>query len=258
MDAGIFGEFGVEGGGHGFALADSDGGVVGAFGGEDFDAGANVDNFGGANENHFDGRVFDRPVTDRAVAEGGVVRIAGVVIGGVVGVEEPALADGAVDLASVSVAADADVEGAEASLRGIFDFGGEQDGAGAGSEGGLGVDEFFQLGEACFAKEFEESAGFAAGDDEPIDEVELLGLFYQHDFSAEFFETAAVGVEIALQGQDSDFHDGMILTDDGARLNRGKQKWLRRCEPSSCEGWGTRHKAIQMPKEKLKREIEKN
>jgi hypothetical protein len=30
--------------------------------------------------------------------------------------------------------------------------------------------------------------------------VELLGLFHQHNFRAEFFETAAMRVEIALEG----------------------------------------------------------
>ena len=35
--------------------------------------------------------------------------------------------------------------------------------------------------------------------------VELLGLFHENDFRAEFFE-APVGVEIALQCQDSNFH----------------------------------------------------
>jgi hypothetical protein len=34
----------------------------------------------------------------------------------------------------------------------------------------------------------------------------LLGLFDEDNFGAEFFEAAAMGVEIALQGQDSDFH----------------------------------------------------
>jgi hypothetical protein len=37
----------------------------------------------------------------------------------------------------------------------------------------------------------------------------LLGLFDKENFGAEFFEAAAVGVEIALQGQDSDFHAGI-------------------------------------------------
>ena len=39
----------------------------------------------------------------------------------------------------------------------------------------------------------------------------MLGLFNEHDFGAEFFEAAAVGVEIALQGEHSDFHTDLIL-----------------------------------------------
>jgi hypothetical protein len=50
------------------------------------------------------------------------------------------------------------------------------------------------------AEQFEKRAGFAAGDDEAFDLVELVGLADQHDFCAEFFEAAAVGIEIALQG----------------------------------------------------------
>ena len=158
---------------------------------EDFDAFADVLDFGGADEDHFDGR----------------------------GAEET-LADGAVDLASVGVAADADVEGAEAWLLGILDLGGEQDGAGAGAEGGLGVDEIFQLGEAFFAEKFQERAGFAAGDDEAVDGVELLGLFDEDDFGAEFFEAEAMGVEIALQGQDSNFHGGLDFSGWASEASR--------------------------------------
>ncbi len=62
------------------------------------------------------------------------------------------------------------------------------------------MDEIFQLGETCFAKEFEECAGLAAGDDEAVDTVKLLGLFDEHNFGTQLFEPAAVGVEIALQG----------------------------------------------------------
>ena len=185
MEAGVFGQFGVEGGGHGAALADGNG--IGAFSGEDFDAFADTLNFRGADENHFEGRF------------GGLVGKAG---------EQLALADGAVDLASVSVAADADVEGAESGLRGIFDLGGEQDGAGAGAEGRFEADELFELFESGLAEEFEEGAGLASGNDEPINVVELLWLFDEHNLGAELLEPAAVGIEIALQGQDTDDHGG--------------------------------------------------
>ena len=201
MHAGVVGEFGVEGGGHSFSLADGYGIVP--LCGEDFYAFADVLDFGGTDEDHFDGR----------------------------GAEE-ALADGAVDLASVGVAADADVEGAEAFLLGILDFGGEQDGSGAGAEGGLGVDEILQLCEAFFAEKFQECAGFAARDDEAVDGIELLGFFDEDDFGAEFFEAEAVGVEIALQGQDSDFHGGSILADGVSwAAKAGPQRPLRAALP---------------------------
>ena len=125
---------------------------IGAFGGEDFDAFSDMDNFGARMKTISSGDSSELPRRR----------------------EELALADGAVDLASVGVAADADVEGAKAVLRGIFDFGGEQDCAGAGAESGLGVDEFFQLVESGFAEELQEGPGFAAGDDEAVDVVELL------------------------------------------------------------------------------------
>ena len=175
MDAGIVGEFGVEGGGHDSSLPDGD--RVGAFGGDDFYAFADVLDFGGADEDHFQW----------------------------CGAQE-AFADGTVDLAAVGVAANADVECAEAFLFGILHFGGEEDCSGAGAEGGLGVDELFEFFESGRAEELQECSGFAAGDDEAVDGVELLGLFYEDNFSAELFEPAAVGIEIALQGQDSYFH----------------------------------------------------
>ncbi len=105
----------MEGGGHGSSLPDGYGSFIGAFGGEDFDAFADALNLRGADEDHFQRRVA-----------------------------EAAFADGAVDLASVGVAADANVEGAEAFLLRIFDFCGEQNCAGAGAKRGLGMDELFQ------------------------------------------------------------------------------------------------------------------
>jgi hypothetical protein len=178
VDAGIFREFGVEGGGHGFSLLNRY--RILPFCSEDFDAFADVLAFRGANENHFDGRCA-----------------------------EEAFADGAIDLASVGVAADSDVEGAQAFLIGILYFGGKEDGSGARAKSGLGANEVLQFSESLFAKQFEERAGFAARDDESVDGVELLGLFDEDNLGAKFFKTAAVGIEIALQGQNSYFHGGI-------------------------------------------------
>ena len=175
MDAGVFGEFGVEGCRHRSSLPDRDWQIIFAFGCNDLDARTNVGNLGGADEDHF----------ERSDSEF-------------------AFADGAIELASVGVAADADVDGAEAGLLGVFDFGRQQDCAGAGAEGGLQAHELLQLFEAFLPQQFQERSGLASGDDEAVDFVELLGLFYEHNFGAQLFEPAAVGVEIALQGQDTD------------------------------------------------------
>src|ERR1700722_19743698 len=153
MNAWILREFGVKGGGHRSSLPNSYG--VGAFSRDYFNALADLFDFGGADENHFDGR----------------------------GAEET-FADGAVDLASVGVATDADVQGAEARLFGILDLGCEKNSAGTGSESGLGVDKVFQLGESVFAEKLEERAALAARDDEAIDGVKLFGLFDEDDFGA--------------------------------------------------------------------------
>ena len=175
MDAGIVGEFGVKRGGHGFSLADGD--RIGAFGGEDFYAFSDVFDFRGAYEDHFQR-----------------------------GNSEQALADRAVDLASVGVAPDADVEGAESFLLRVLYLGGEQDCSGTGSERGLDPNELLELFESFFAEKFQEGAGFSTWNDQSIDLVELLWLFDQYDFSAEFLETAAVGVKVSLKCQDSNFH----------------------------------------------------
>jgi hypothetical protein len=192
MDAGVVGEFGVEGGGHGPSLPDGYGSFVGALGGENFDALADVDNLGSTDEDHFQR-----------------------------GITEPALADGTIDLASVGVAADADVEGSQAFLLGIFNLCGEEDCPGAGPERGLGVDELFQLFESGVAKKFQEGARFAAWDDEPVEAVQLFGFLDEHNFGAQLLEPEAVSVEIALQGQDTDFHNKK-LKHNGKTLTTGE------------------------------------
>src|ERR1041385_8426252 len=105
---------------HSSSLPEGDG--VGAFGGEDFDAFADALDFGSANEDHLERRFA------------GIVGESG---------EEFAFADGAVDLASISVAANADVESSKSGLRRIFDFSGEQDCSSAGAESGLEANKLF-------------------------------------------------------------------------------------------------------------------
>ncbi len=194
MHTGIVGEFRMEGRSHHSSLPDSDG--ISAFGGKDLDAFSHMGNFGRADENHF---------------EWGFIQFSLKVA------KKLALTDGAVDLASVGVAADADVEGAKAVLRGIFDFFGEKNGPGAGAESWLGFYKISQLVESSFAKELQKSAGFAAWDDEAVDVVELLRLLDEDNFGTEFLEPTAVGIKIALQGQDSDDHwaKSVSITDIG-------------------------------------------
>ena len=186
MDTGVVGEFGVESCSHGSSLPHGD--RIGAFGGNHFNAFADVFDLGGTDEDHLQGRVAELVL------------------------DQSAFADRAVDLASVSVAPDADIEGAEAFLFWIVHFPGEQDRAGTGAKSGLGLDELLELFESGVAQEFQERSRFASGDDEAVDLVELLRLFDEQNFGAQLFEPAAVGVEIALEGQDSDFHAGMDFT----------------------------------------------
>ncbi len=187
MDAGIVGEFRVEGGGHGSSLPDGDGSFVTAFRGEDFHAFTDMLDFGSADENHLQR-----------------------------GIAEETLADGAVDLASVGVAADTDVDGAEAFLLRILDFGGQKDCAGTGAEGGLGMDELFQLFESGVAQQLQEGARLAARDHEAVDCVKFLGFLDQHNLGAQLLEPPPVSVEIALQGQNTDRHTKSSSAEDTA------------------------------------------
>ena len=142
------------------------------------DAVAGFHDAGGADEDHF----------ERAAGE---LRFAGL--------------DGGVDLAAVGVALDGGVEDAEALLRRVRDFGGEQDASGAGAEGGLGADEVLEGGEEAVALEkFEEGGGFAAGDDEAVDCGELLGFADEDGLGAGFAQGLGVGVVVALEGEDAD------------------------------------------------------
>src|SRR5215469_5969059 len=119
---------------------------------------------------------------------------------------QPAFADGAIKLAAIGVPADRDVKRAESRLLRVFHFAGQQDGSGAGAEGGLQAHELPELLESLRTKQLEKRARLAAGDNEPVNLVELFGLFDQHDGGAKSFQAAAVRVEIALQGQDTDRH----------------------------------------------------
>ena len=123
-----------------------------------------------------------------------------------IGRDEFAFADGAINLAAIGVAPDADVDGSEADLLRIFDLSGQENGSGAGAECRFEPRELLQFFESGLAQEFEESAGFAAGNDQTVELIQLLGPFHEHNLGTQLFEPAAVGVEISLQGQDTDDH----------------------------------------------------
>src|SRR5438552_7917987 len=155
MHSRIVGKFRMEGCGHDLSLAHGDGIFIFALGGDDFYVLPYALDFWCADENHLGGRTG-----------------------------EDAFADGAVALSSIGVAANADVRGAESGLPGIFYFTGQQDGAGAGAEGWLHAHELFELFESSFSEQLEEGAGFAAGADEAVDLVQLLGFLDEHNFGA--------------------------------------------------------------------------
>jgi hypothetical protein len=173
MNARILAELGMEGCSQRFAVAHEHGIVP--FRGNDLDFFADALDFRRADEDHFDGMIFELPFPD-----------------------------GAVELASIGVTADGDVERSQAGLRRIFYLRCEHDCTRAGPERRLGQHKLFELFEAGLAEKFQERARFASGNDEAVDLVQLLGLFDEDHLHAEFFEAAAVGVEIALQGQDAD------------------------------------------------------
>jgi len=169
VNARVVREFGVEGRRHDFSLADSD--RIITLGGDDFHVLSYALDFWRADEDHFGWAP-----------------------------SEDALADGAIDLASVGVAADGDVERAQAVLLGIVDFVGQENRTGASTERRLPAHELFQFFESGVAQQLEEGTGLAAGDDEALDFVELLGFLDKHNFGAQLLEPLAVSVKVALQG----------------------------------------------------------
>src|SRR5439155_9148098 len=112
--------------------------------------------------------------------------------------QKVSFADGAVHLASVGIAADGNIERAKSRLFRVLDFSGEQNRTRAGAESWLYANELLQLLEPGVAQQLEKCARLAAGDDEPVDLIELLRLFDEHNFRAQLFEPTAVRVEIAL------------------------------------------------------------
>src|SRR5438105_206938 len=113
--------------------------------------------------------------------------------------QEFSFTDRAVNLASISIAADTNVERAQSGLRGIVHLAGEQDRSSARAKCRLQADELFQLLESGFAQQFEKRARFASRDDQAVDLTELLRFLDEHNLCAQLFEPAAMSIEIALQ-----------------------------------------------------------
>jgi hypothetical protein len=180
VNAGVGTEFGVEGGGHRLALANYDG--ILALGSQNLYTRPKAFDSGCTYENHFDRCVTEQPFPD-----------------------------GAVDLAAIGVAANVDVDRAQSELFGILNFLGKENRASAGAKGWFQAHKIFQLFETCLAEQLEECAGFPAGDHEAVDGIELLGFLDQHDSGAEFFQALAVGVEVALEGEDADRRWSLVV-----------------------------------------------
>ncbi len=182
MDARVLGQFRVERGGkemvlfyerrHPFAF------------GQDLHPRADADEPGGADEHHL----------ERRPAQGGA------------GVE-----DGRVVLAAVGVAFYGGVQDAERGLGGVQDLAREQDGAGAGTEGGFLARKGLKgRQEAIALEKFEKCGGFAAGNDQA---VKLLKLFRFADedkgeglaaFACGAAQGSGVSGVVALDGENTD------------------------------------------------------
>jgi hypothetical protein len=80
----------------------------------------------------------------------------------------------------------------------------QHDRSGTGAEGRPGVNEIFQLLEEEWGQQFQKRSRFASRDHQAVDRVEVFGFADEDNISAEFFESAAVGVEVALEGENTD------------------------------------------------------
>jgi hypothetical protein len=165
------------------ALPDEDRRTIAA--GQDFNAGAGFYDLRGANEDHL----------ERATGEGG--------FGG---------QNGRIDLAAVGVALEGCVEQAKRALGRVDDIAREQDCSGAGAERGLLLAELLKgLKEAELLEEAEYCGRFAAGQDQPVQASELIGLSNFAWLGAGFGEGVSVSGVIALDGEDTDMRlDGLI------------------------------------------------
>lgn len=158
------------------AFADQDREAVAC--GEGFDLWAGAGDAGGTDEDHLEWAAFDLGWDGE---------------------------DGGVDLAAVGVALDGDVERVEGGLRGMLNVLGEEDGTGAGAEGGSVLDEAGEgVKELIALEELEHGGGLAAGDDEAVEIDQLFGGANKLGGDAKVGEGLGVGLVSALKGEDAD------------------------------------------------------
>jgi hypothetical protein len=74
------------------------------------------------------------------------------------------------------------------------------------------VDEVAETLEHLRRKQFQERCGFAAGDNKAVDMVEVFGFADERDRRPKFFEAAAMGIKIALECEDTDFHEQLVAS----------------------------------------------
>lgn len=176
MDAAIFRQLGVEGGGEDATVADEHRVAIAV--GERLDARSKPCDPRRANEYHLYG----------AAGECGL------------GAE-----DHRVVLAAVGVAFHCDIQRGKASLRRVLHLFGEQNTAGARAEHGLGVNERVEhLVKAGALQMLEESSGLAARNDKGVEVLQVFGLADEARGRAKFGKSLGVDLKGALKGEDTD------------------------------------------------------
>jgi hypothetical protein len=176
MHARVVGKFRMESGSHHSSLPDGD--RIGALGSNHLHVRSYALNFWCADENHLQWRV-----------------------------SQFASANGAVDLTAVGIATNTDIENTQSHLFWIFHFVGQQNSAGASTKSRFDANKLLQLFKSLFAQQVQKRSTLAAGDDKTVDLVQLFRLSHHHNFRTQLLEPFAVGIEIALESQNADFHN---------------------------------------------------
>src|SRR5437879_2334867 len=176
VDGRVRSEFGMKRGGEEIFILYQDG-FAGVFG-EDFEGVAGAFDDGTADEDHLHRSGFEFGRAEEDVAG---------------------------DLAAVRVAENGHVHEAKRGLRGIFDFGGEQDCAGAGAKNNAaGVCEISNgVVEAFFLEKLELRCAFTARKGKAVALFEIGDGADFERLRAEFAEARGVGFEVTLNGENS-------------------------------------------------------